>query len=608
MAELSERAAELPQGPGVYLFKSADDEVLYVGKASNLRARVRQYLAGTDGRFMVPFLVAASADVDVILVHSEKEALILENTLIKRHQPPYNVKLRDDKNFLHLRLDERKRWPRFELVRNIRDDGARYFGPYSSASKARRTLEFLQRVFPLRTCSDGVLASRRRPCVLHQMGRCVAPCVVGHTTRREYSAMTSEAMLWLDGRRSEVVQRLRGRMMEHAERLEFEQAARLRDLTAEIEVTLQNQKVVDRKLGDRDVLGLHRAGDAGVLAIVPVREGMMLEPRFLTFDADRGDSAELLSSWINGLYQGPADTPGEILLPMLPHAHKALAEVLSDRRGGRVQLVVPQRGDKAQLQKLATDNARDHFRRRSDGQARRRRALRSLADILGLEAPPHRLECFDNSNLEGTNAVASCVVFLDGAPAKREYRHYRIKTVEGPDDYASMEEILTRRFRRAAEEGLFPDLLVVDGGKGQLAVARRVLRELGFDEQPMIGLAKPRTERARGDRHAVDKIVTVSGRTLRLEDNDPALNMLRHLRDEAHRFAIQFHRRSRRNNTLRSALDGVLGIGPARRKALIRHFGGVKGVKAATVDDLAAVSGIGPQLATQLHTALRAEP
>jgi excinuclease ABC subunit C len=292
---------------------------------------------------------------------------------------------------------------------------------------------------------------------------------------------------------------------------------------------------------------------------------------------------------------------------MLPHAHKALAEVLSERRGGRVHLVVPQRGHKAQLQKLATDNARDHFRRRSDGQARRRRALQSLADILDLEAPPHRLECFDNSNLEGTNAVASCVVFLDGAPAKREYRHYRIKTVEGPDDYASMEEILTRRFRRAAEEGLFPDLLVVDGGKGQLAVARRVLRELGFDEQPMIGLAKPRTERARGERDAVDKIVTVSGRTLRLEDNDPALNMLRHLRDEAHRFAIQFHRRSRRKSTLRSALDGVPGIGPARRKALIRHFGGVKGVKAATVDDLAAVSGIGPQLAIQLHTALGGE-
>lgn len=600
--DLGARAARLPQQAGVYLFKDAAGLVLYVGKASNLRSRVRQYLAGTDGRFMVPFLVAQSSDVDVVLTDSEKEALILENTLIKRHQPPYNVKLRDDKNFLHLRLDPRKTWPRYELVRNIRDDGARYFGPYSSASKARRTLGFLQRAFPLRTCSDRVLASRRRPCVLHQMERCVAPCVAGHTDTEAYGELVSESMLWLEGRRGEVVERLRSRMMERAEALQFEQAARLRDLIAEIELTLQRQKMVDRSLADRDVMGLYREGDAGMLAILPVRRGMMLEPRFVSFDADRGESAELLSSWLNALYD--EDIPPEILLPELPASAEVLVEVLSERRGSRVRLHVPQRGDKNRLMSLATDNARDRFRRRSDGLARRRRALSSLAEILELPAPPHRVECFDNSNLMGTNPVASCVVFLDGAPAKSEYRHYKIKTVVGPDDYASMEEILTRRFRRAAEEGLFPDLLVVDGGRGQLSAARRALRELGFDEQPVIGLAKPRTERARGERDAVDKIITTSGKTVLLEDNDPALNLLRHLRDEAHRFAIQFHRRTRRKDTLRSELEGLPGIGPARRKALVRHFGSVKRLKTATAQELAQVEGIGPSLAGRLHAAL----
>ncbi len=602
---LSEHAARLPTQPGVYLFKDEDGQVLYIGKAANLRGRVRQYLAGSDGRFMVPFLVAHSTTVDVILTDSEKEALILENTLIKRHQPPYNVKLRDDKNFLHLRLDPGKPWPRYELVRRIRDDRARYFGPYSSASRARRTLAVLQRAFPLRTCSDRVLAGRRRPCMLHQLGRCVAPCVQGHTTPEHYGEILSGSLMWLEGKRGELIESLRTRMMRLAEAMEFEQAARLRDLIAELELTLQEQKVVDRKLESRDVLGLYREGDAGTLAILPVRDGMMLEPRFVDFDADRGETPELLSSWINALYDSADSLPPEIVLPLLPASHEALSEVLAERRGGRVRLRVPLRGGKTRLLKLATGNAQDHFRRRLDGLVRRGRALRSIADLVGLSAPPARMECFDNSNLQGSSAVASCVVFQDGVPAKSEYRHYRIKTVEGADDYASMEEILTRRFRRAAQDGLFPDLLVVDGGKGQLSVALRVLEELGFDEQPVIALAKARTEKARGERDAVDKIVTAGGATLRLQDHDPALNLLRHLRDEAHRFAIGFHRRTRRKSALRSQIEGVPGIGPARRKALVRHFGSVKRLKQASALELTQVEGIGPALAAQLHNALR---
>lgn len=600
---LEERAAQLPRRPGVYLFKDADGTVLYVGKARDLRARVRQYLAGTDGRFMVRFLVASSATVDTVLTDTEKEALILENSLIKQHLPPYNVKLRDDKNFLHLRINPRARWPRYHLVRNIRNDGATTFGPYSSAQKARRTLAFLQRAFPLRTCSDQVLASRKTPCLLFQMKRCVAPCVDGHTTKPEYDALVSESMMVLDGRSGELATQLRARMRAHADALEFEDAARMRDLVVEIEQTLERQKVVDSRLGDRDVWGVFTEGDHAAICVMPVRAGMLLEPTFLRVNEERGALAEHLSSWLNTWYDG-REIPPEILLPDAPLDTVALAEVLGERRGGRVQLKVPQRGDKVRLLSLATRNAQDRFQRDHSKEQRLERALTELAELCGLDAPPHRIECVDNSNIQGTSPVASCVVFLDGQPAKSLYRHYKIKTVEGPDDYASMAEVLQRRFRRAAEESVFPDLLVVDGGLGQLNVALQVLAELGLEDQPVIGLAKPRTEKRRGEFDAVDKIVLPGGETLRQPDNSPALNVLRHIRDESHRFAVSFHRRVRRKGTLGSVLEGVPGVGPKRRKALLIHFGSAKRVLQASLDELEQVPGLGKRMAAQIHATM----
>ena len=602
---LDKQAAELPQRPGVYLFKDAQGEVLYVGKAVDLRARVRQYLSGHDERFMVRFLVAAAQDIDVVLVDTEKEALILENTLIKQHRPPYNVKLRDDKNFLHIKVDRRRQWPRFELVRRIEDDGTPTFGPYSSAQKARRTLEFLQRSFPLRTCSDSVLNSRTRPCLLHQMGRCVGPCVEGLTTPQAYDELVDEAILLLQGKRGEVVERLRTRMFAAAEREAFEEAARLRDLAAEIELTLQRQKVVDPRLADRDVWGIFQEGDLGAVAVLPMRGGMLMEPWFLDLRGESGQLPELLSSWINAAYSS-GFVPPELLLPSEPSGTQALEEVLGERRGGRVRIKTPQRGDKRRLLELAQANARDRFRRKTDAAERKQRTLDELARIVGLDLPPVRIECVDNSNIQGSTPVASCVVFVDGAPSKKDYRHYKIKTVVGPDDYASMAEVLGRRFRRAADEGVFPDLLVVDGGKGQLGVALEVLSELGFEDQAVIGLAKPRTERRRGEFDAVDKIL-LPGRSepIRLPDNSPVLNLLRHIRDESHRFAIQFHRRLRRKSTLRSKLDGIPGVGAARRKALLTHFGSLKKVAAASVEELAQVPGIGPSVARRIHEELR---
>ncbi len=603
MADLSDRVAELPTTAGVYLFKDRRGKVIYVGKAVNLRARVRQYLSGTDERMMVPFLVRAAADVEVVVTDTEKEALLLENTLIKKHRPRFNVKLRDDSNFLHLRIDPRKPWPRYDLVRRIQSDGARYFGPYHSASKARHTLAFLQRVFPLRTCTDAVLGSRRRPCLLHQMGRCSAPCV-DLVEERDYAELVEGSMALLEGRARPVVDHLKRRMAAAAEALEFEKAARLRDLMYSVESSIERQKVVDTDLGDRDVWGVFREGRQGAVAVVPVREGVMTEPRASLFEVGDDDD-ELLSSLLNTAYAGDSIIPAEILVPVLPVDHEVLEEVLSERRGKKVRVRMPQRGDKVRLVALAVENARVRYLRETDAEERHAKAMEELAEALELPAPPERIECFDNSNLQGTNPVAAMAVFLDGRPARAEYRRYRVKTVVGSDDYATMREILDRRFRRGLNEGVLPDLLVVDGGKGQLAVAVAVLQDLGLHEQPVVGIAKPRTEQRKGDRHATDKIFLPHRKDpLRLGRGHPALRILQHIRDEVHDAAVRYHRQVRSKEAVTSVLEEIPGVGPARRTALLAHLGSAEAVLDATTEQLAAVPGIGPALAEQIFGVL----
>lgn len=603
MVDLQSRVAELPTTSGVYLFKDSRGTVIYVGKAVNLRARVRQYLSGTDTRQMVPFLVAASADVDVVVTHTEKEALLLENTLIKKHRPRFNVKLRDDSNFLHLRIDLRKEWPRYELVRRIRGDGARYFGPYHSASKARHTQAFLQRAFPLRTCTDAVLRSRRRACLLHQMGRCCAPCV-DQVEATEYDALVKGSMALLEGRRGPVMDHLEQRMLAASEALAFEEAARIRDLMTSIHESLERQQVIDTQRGDRDVWGIYREGSRGVVAIVPVREGVMSEPRASLFEV-ADDDPQLLSTLINTTYTEPGSVPAEILVPVLPPDHEALAELLTERRGRPVRIHWPQRGDKVRLVALATDNARVRYLRETDESARHQAAMADLQAVLELPEIPHRIECFDNSNLGGSHPVAAMAVFLDGRPARREYRRYRVKTVVGSDDYATMREILERRFRRGVAEGTLPDLLVVDGGKGQLGVATAVLQDLGLHDQAVCGIAKPRTERRRGDRHATDKIFLPHRKeALKLSRGHPALRILQHIRDEVHDAAVRYHRSVRRRATLGSVLEEIEGVGPSRRKALLSHLGSAHAVADASVERLAEVPGIGPGLAQQIHDAL----
>jgi len=631
---------DLPTSPGVYLFKDRRGRVIYVGKAKNLRVRVRQYATGQDERLMLPFLLQRIRAVTTMVVRTEKEALILESTLIKEHRPRYNTRLVDDAGFLHLRVDTAARWPRFEVVREIDQPGARHFGPFASASRARSTAEFLHRRFPLRTCSDHELRTTTRPCLMHQMGRCIAPCA-DLCTPESYAAVLRQALLFLEGRDRELATELREEMVRAAEDERYEEAARLRDLISAVTISTERQDVAEESWVSRDIWGLSReprSGDSpeteedlsrrsgrggGVLALVPVRRGRLREAVTFPVAAGMADDGELLSSALNTWYGPGREIPPEILLPLLPTDADALVEVLSERRRAAVHLRQPQRGHKARQLALAMENARVHHQRQGAEEAGRRAALETLQRICHLPRLPQRIECFDNSNIQGADPVAAQVVFIGGVHDRAHTRRYRVKTVTGSDDYATMREILGRRLRRGLAERELPDLLVVDGGRGQLSAALEVYASLGIAHQrqghipdgvpvrgpvvPVIGLAKPRTERSRGDREAMDKIVLPGVQNLvRLPERSLALRMLQRIRDAAHETAVGYHRRVRRQRTLSSALDEIPGLGSKRRKALLKHFGSVRDMKGKTAAELTAVSGVGPKLAERIHRALNA--
>jgi excinuclease ABC subunit C len=600
----------IPTEPGVYLMKDARGTVVYVGKAKNLRARVRQYFRpGADQRFFVTagILGRVLADVETVVVNNEKEALLLENHLIKKHQPRFNVNLRDDKQYLVLRIDPRAAYPRVEVVRNIRDDGARYFGPYHSATSCRETLRTLNRHFQLRTCSDHVLATRKRPCLQYQIQRCPGPCVFPVDPQR-YGEQVDDVMMFLSGKKNQLVARLRERMAERAEREEYESAARLRDSVQAIEKTLAAQHVVQEELVDQDVFGLWRAGDVVELVVLFVRGGKLTGRRAIRQGDQEFPDGEVMGNFVQQYYASGTFIPDEVITSVPIEGATLVADWLGGLRGRKVRVIAPQRGTRQRLAALADKNAQASAAARVSREADTAQALGKLQERLGLRRPPRRIECFDIAHIQGSETVASMVTFVDGVAERALYRKFKVKSVAN-DDFAAMYEVIGRRFRRALESDdpawAAPDLLVIDGGKGQLGSALAALSDLGISpsSEPgfdVIGLAKERTNQGGVTepdrvflRHAKDPIV--------LRNNTAELFLLARIRDEAHRFANTFHRERRSKSTLRSQLDDIPGIGPRRRKELLRHFGSVAAIRSATVEELARVSGMGPRAAAAVR-------
>jgi excinuclease ABC subunit C len=604
-----ERAKELPESPGCYLMKDREGGVVYVGKAKNLRSRVSSYFQeGTsDYRAFVGMLSGVLADLETVVTRSEKEALLLERELIRRHEPRFNIVWKDDKQYLCLRVDPNHEYPWVQVVRQMGKDGARYFGPFHSASAARQTLRVVNRHFQLRTCRDSVLYNRARPCLEYQIGRCPAPCVF-EIDREKYGQNVDDVLMFLEGKGAELVERLDQRMWGAAAKTEYEVAAHYRDQKAAVEKTLEKQKVALPTLLDQDVLGLYREGDDIGIAVLEVRAGRIRNVSTQLFEGLSFVDADLLESFLLQRYSTvPAeDVPAEVLVPIELVGAEALSEILTEHRSKKVEVKLPKRGDRADLLRLAAENAEHGFHEKRRKSGALDKTLVGLKERLRLANLPMRIECYDVSNLQGAEIVASRVTFVRAAPAKNLYRRYRVRQQSGQDDFGAMYEVLSRRFARGLAEDDLPDLVVIDGGKGQLNVARAVFRDLGVEGVDLISLAKSRFEGddQRSDRSPERIFLPAAKDPLVLPQTSAELLLLARIRDEAHRFAVSFHRERRKRSKLESELEAIPGVGPKRRKALLRGLGSLKRVREASMEELAAVPGIGPKAAARIWRAL----
>lgn len=602
--------ALIPHEPGVYLMKGADGEIFYVGKAANLSKRLSQYFGKTsDTRYFVSLLDRLLDDVQVLITNNETEALILEAELIKRHQPRFNVRLKDGKGFLHVRIDERADWPKLSVVRNVREDGARYFGPYHSASRLRETVKIIERNFQLRSCEDGTFHNRARPCLQYQIKRCSAPCVFPNL-EETYRQEVRDVMLFLQGRKQDLVDQLQGKMTEAAEGMDFERAAVLRDRIRAIETSLQPQQVVVQQNIDRDVMGVYREGSLVEIALLFIRGGTLVGSRTFSFEHQESPDEEMLSTFLNLYYNGGHEVPDEVLLPSPAEGQDALAERLTQIRGRKALIKVPQRGPNRRLMEMAEKNAEQAFFQARRSEEVRNKGLERLQKRLRLANYPRVMECYDISLFQGTAPVASRVVFESGVPKRSAYRHYKIRHVEGTDDYAMMREVLIRRLKRGLKESDLPDLIIVDGGKGQLNVAVTVLKDLRIEGVDVVGLAKARVlsgprDDNKGMERSDERVFKPNVKDpIILRSNTDELFLMARIRDEAHRFAITFHRKLRMGRNFDSILDAVPGVGPWRKKTLLKTFGSIKALKTAPIDEIADVPGIGWTLATDIHDAL----
>ncbi len=610
------RIKTLPNEPGCYLMRDRRGRIVYIGKAKDLKARVRTYFQpGGDPRPFVRWLPRVLSEIETIVTANEKDAFILENTLIKEHKPRYNVQLKDDKNFLSLRIDPDEAWPRVRVQRKKNEGKGRKFGPYHSAHSLRQTLKVLNKHFQLRTCPDHVLANRTRPCLQYQIKRCPAPCVLD-IDPEEYAEDVRRTILFLEGRGDELVDTLREKMLAASEDLHFELAARYRDQIEAIEKALQRQQTVADGDVERDAFGYYREADRLTIQVLFVRRGRLEGARAFSFADQEFPDDEILSSFLNLYYNAGNTIPKEILLPFAIDDDEAqgFEELLGELAGHRVQIQTPQRGARRALVETAIQNAHHSFQEEHSREERTLDLLEKLQYRLKLSTLPRRIEGYDISNFQGRQIVGSRVVFVDAQPSKSDYRHYKIRTRDGQDDFGSMREVLLRRFRRVADgDDDAPDLVVVDGGKGQLGQALAVMEDLGLHDIQVVALAKSRVDKSGFDDHEVTRSaerVFLPGRKnpVLLKQNSAERFLLERLRDEAHDFAIGFHKSLRRKQSLRSSLNEIPGVGPATKRDLLRHFGSLKKIKAASLQELQEVSGVGPATATQIHSFFHPAP
>jgi excinuclease ABC subunit C len=614
---LQETLDTLPTKPGVYLMKDAKGTVIYVGKAINLRSRVRSYFhASAEENRKIQHMVMNIDDIEFIVTASELEALILESNLIKRYKPKYNVRLKDDKRYPYIKVTWQMDFPKVLIVRRMEQDGGRYFGPFTASWAVQQTLQTLRRVFPYLTCNRHITGQDERACLYYDIGLCLAPCI-GAVDREQYRTMIDGLCRFLEGKSDEIVTDLEGKMEAAAQEWDFEQAAVFRDQLAAIQRVIERQKIVSPALADQDVIAFARANGEACVQVFFIRNGRLIGREYFVLDgtADETDT-EIVASFVKQFYDEAAYVPPEILLPHEIDEAIVVQEWLRSRRGDKVVLEVPNQGQKRELVEMAAENAAEtlsHLRAQwLTDEAKQAQALAELQENLELATPPNRIECYDISTIQGTATTGSMVVFVKGVPHKSDYRRFKIRTVQGSDDFASMREMLRRRFQRASDKALkseaerapgskrtswdlMPDLLVVDGGKGQLNVALEVLDEFGLrDQVPVVGLAKREEEIFVPDQS--DPIV--------LPRTSEGLFLMQRIRDEAHRFAITYHRQLRGGQTIVSQLDAVPGIGPKRRSALLKHFGSIDAVRAASVNELAAVPGMTRKAAEQIKSSL----
>lgn len=617
MFNIEEELKKLPDEPGVYIMKDKHGEIIYVGKAISLKNRVRQYFQSSRNNTpKVNALVSHIDEFEYIMVDNEVEALILESNLIKKHKPKYNILLRDDKQYPYIKVTTNEKYPRVIKVRKVLKDGGKYFGPYPSVYAVNDTLDIIRNLYPIRTCNRDLSKGLRkqRPCLNYYIERCLGPCQ-GNVDEKMYMEMIDEIIMFLNGREDGLIEKIEGKMEKASEELDFENAAKYRDQVNSLNIVLEKQKMVSTQIIDQDVIGMARGVEQVCVQVFFIRAGKIVgREHFIVSDTFNEERKEILSSFVKQFYLGTAYVPKEIFIEEEIDDIKTISTWLSEKRGSKVSLRIPKRGDKSHLMDMVRKNAIDMMNQYGDRFLRQKEkdynSLEQIRKALGLEEIPNRIEAYDISNISGVNSVGSMVVFEKGKPKKSDYRRFKIQSVATPDDYKSMEEIIERRFRRGLKEkemikdnkvevkgfSAFPDLIMIDGGKGQVNIALEVLDKLNLFI-PVCGLVKDDFHNTRG--------IIYNNKEINLDENSVGFRLIYRIQEEAHRFAISYHRSLRSKNMFRSELDDIRGIGDKRKKELLKHFGSIDNIKNADIEELVKVKSMNKRVSQELYQHFR---